>query len=191
MPAGLTSNAVVNRAIQLYGDNQTPVTGNYPSFDSSVAGIAAAALYAGVVQTVGRQFGWDFSHKIDALSTSGNTAPFPWSYEYLYPTFGLEIRQLLPASLTDPNNPLPIDWDVGNVSVSGILTKVIWSNLASASCAYTNMPPEATWDSLFTEEVVRVLASEMAMAVAGKPETSQGLLDSAASFGQINMGRDG
>jgi hypothetical protein len=191
MPTGLTSTIVVNRAIMLFGDDQQLVTGTFPTFDSSTAGIAAATLYAGVVQTVGRESGWDFSRKIAALVATGNTAPFPWSQEYTYPSDGLEIRQIMPASLADANAPLPVSWSIGNTIVGVTVTKVIWCTLANAEAVYTNMPQESTWDSLFTEEVVRLLASEMAMALAGKPETSQGMLQSAGTFGQINMGRDG
>lgn len=188
---GVTSNTVVNRAIQLYGDDQAPVKGQAPTFDNSAAGVAAAALYAGVVQTVGRKFGWDFSRNTVQLALTGNTPPPQWDFEYVYPTNGVEIRQLMPAAIADKNDPLPIRWTVGNDIVNNVATKVIFSNLANALATYSNQPPEALWDAGFTEAVVRLLASEMAMAIAGRPDTSQNLLTSGQMFEGELESRDG
>ncbi|MBB3453888.1 hypothetical protein FHT86_002144 [Rhizobium sp. BK313] len=185
-----SSTDIVNQAIQLIGNNQTPVTGTAPNFDNSPSGKAAAALYAPCVQTVGRQFGWDFARNTVALALSGNPAPFPWAFEYVYPANGVQIWQLLPPSLDDPNNPLPITWVVANAVVSGAQKRVIHTDLASASAVYNNNPSENSWDALFREAVVRLLASEMAMALAGRPETSQGLLESGGAFESAGEGRD-
>lgn len=186
----LTSNSVANRAIQLIGDNQPAVTGEAPTFDNSVAGKALAVLYAGAVQTVGRQWGFDFSRAVATLALSGNPAPFPWALEYVYPSMGVQVRQLLPPALADPNDPLPINWSVGNTLVAGVNTKVIWTNEADASAYYSNQPGEATWDPLFTEDVVRLLASELAMAIAAKPDTARDAFEQGAGFEQISQARD-
>lgn len=185
----VTSNDIVNQAIQFIGDDQPPVQGQSPTFDSSKAGTALQKLYAPCVATVARQFGWDFARNSVALTVSGNVAPFPWAQEYLYPGNGVEIWQLMPAALTDANNPLPINWSVGNAQVGGNQTKVIWSNLAAARAFYNNNPSENLWDSGFREAVVRLLASELAMALAGKPDTMQNLLESAGQFETIGEHR--
>lgn len=182
VPPNVTQLDIVNQAILYLGNNQAAVTGSYPNFDNSPAGVAAKNLYGPCVQTVMRQYGWDFGRANDTLTASGNTAPFPWSHEYLYPDDGIEIRQVLPASLTDTNNPTPILWTVGNVDVAAVPTKVIWTNEASAKVVYSNFPPPSTWDAGFREAVVRLLASEMAMAVSGKPDTSEKLTESAGAF---------
>ena len=180
--AGPTSNDVANQALQYYGGDQPSVTGLAPTFDDSTAGKALQKLYVPCVQTVGRKFGWDFARNQAALAPSGNAAPPPWAFEYLYPA-AVEIWQLLPPGQpTDPNNPLPQRWSVGNVQVEGVQTKVIWSNLASALANYNNNPSEALWDAGFREAVVRLLASELAIALAGKPETSQQLQETFRAF---------
>lgn len=184
-----TSTDIVNQAIMLFGDNQPLVTGVAPSFDSSPAGKAAAQLYVPCVQTVGRQFGWDFARRTFTLVLSGNTAPFPWTVEYAYPPNGVEVWQLLPPSTTDANNPLPVNWVVANTLVSSVQTKVIQTNLASALAVYNNNPNENMWDPLFREAVVRLLASEMAMAISGRPDSMQALLESGAAFESIGEGR--
>lgn len=182
---------IVNRATQFIGgyNNQGPVTGSPPNFDGSPIGLAAGTLYAGVVQTVGRQFGYDFSRNTAALVLSGNAAPFPWAFEYLYPTNGIQVRTLLPASLADPFDPVPINFDVANVSVGAAPTKVIHSNEPSAAATFTNQPPETLWDALFTEQVVRLLAEELALAIPGRPDTSRDLLTEAQAFGALGEQR--
>ncbi len=185
-----TSNSVANQAIQMMGDGQQPVTGNAPTFDSSPAGIALSYLYTPAVQTVARQFGWDFQRNVVSLTTTGNTAPFPWSYEYTYPSNGIEVLQITPPSVTDLNNPLPVNWVVGNTMVTGVPTKVIWTNMASASAVISNQPGEALWDPLFRESVARLLASELAAALSGRPDTSRDNLEQASAFMHTGMTRD-
>ena len=180
---------IVNQAIQLIGDDQPPVTGVYPTFDHSPAGVAAASLYGPCVATVGRQFGWDFERSIVALAASGNVPPLGWTYEYVYPPMGVEVWQLMPPEISDANNPLPQNWSVGNTQVNGAPTKVIWSNLQGAMATYANQPGPGVWDPLFQEAVVRLLASEMAVAVAGKPDTARDLLEQSGGFGQAGAQR--
>lgn len=177
----LTSNDVANEAIQYLGDNQSPVTGFAPTFDNSPAGVALQYVYEGVVQFVARQFGWDFGRAIVALTLSGNVAPVGWTYEYLYPSNGVELWQLLPPTLVDPNNPLPVNWSVGNTEVNAVQTKVIWTNLLNAVATYHNNPTEATWDPGFHQAVVRLLSSVLASAIGGKPDLTQLLLESSAA----------
>ncbi len=186
----VTSNDIANEAIVLIGDDQPFVQGVAPTFDNSAAGKALQKLYAPCVATVQRQFGWDASRNAVALTLTGNTPPMPgWAVEYAYPSNGIEVWQLMPQTLTDPNNPLPVNWDVGNNQVGGNQTKVIWTNLANAQAIYNNNPTEAVWDALFREAVVRLLASELAIALAGKPDTAQGLLESGAAFGNLGEQR--
>jgi hypothetical protein len=186
----ITSNDIANQAIQLIGDNQPLVTGQAPSFDSSTAGIALSKLYVPCVQTVARQFAWDMARNTIALTLSGNTPPFPWTFEYLYPTNGIEVWQVHPNNLGDVNNPLPLNWSIANAVVGGQQQRVVWSNLASAYATYNNNPNENTWDSLFREAVVRLLASELSMAVAGKPDAAQSYLESGGAFETIGEARE-
>lgn len=185
-----TATDIVNQAIQLIGDNQPPVTGNAPNFDSSPAGQAAAILYAPAVQTVGRRFGWDFARNLVALARSGNPANVLWPFEYLYPDNGVQVWQLVPSEIADPNNPLPVNWSVANAIVNDVQKKVIQTDLPNAFAVYNNSPNENTWDPLFREAVVRHLASELAMALAGRPDTAQASLETSNAFEAIGEGRD-
>lgn len=187
----VTSTDIVNQAIMLIGDNQQLITGSAPFFDDSAAGIAASQLYTPCIQTVGRQFGWDFSRNTVSLILSGNIAPLPWLYEYLYPSNGVEIRQLIPSAIIDQYNPLPLTWSVANNVVSGVPTRVIQTNSIAPLAVYSNQPGENTWDSLFREAVVRLLASEMAVAINGRPDTARDMYSSSAQMEQIGESREG
>ena len=185
----VTSNDVANQAIQIIGGNQPAVTGQNPTWDNSTVGKALQKLYTPAVQTVGRQFGWDFSRNLVTLTLSGNPANLLWSYEYLYPTNGVQVWQLIPGTITDANDPLPTNWLTGNTLVSSVQTKVIWSNFANAMAYYANSPTEATWDPLFREAMVRLLASELAMDIAGKPDVAEAMLQAGGAFESLGQTR--
>lgn len=191
-----TAVDIVNQAINLIGDDQPPVTGVYPTFDSSTAGKAAAQLYGLCVRSVGRQFGWDFARNQVTLTLTPNAAPLGYSFEYAYPMFGgqvaVQIWQLLPdvtAPNFDLNNPIPVNWTVGNAVVNGTQSKVIWSSVANARAVCNNNPNENTWDPLFQQAMVRLLASAMAMAIAGKPDVAESMLNSGSAFESLGETR--
>jgi hypothetical protein len=184
-----TATDIINQAVWIIGDDVSPVTGVYPTFDGSKAGQAAAILYGLTVRAVARQFGWDFGRNVVNLALSGNTAPLGFSFEYVYPGNGVEIWQLMPQTISDPNNPILVDWTVGNTLVGSVQTKVIWSNQQNAVAIYHNNPTENTWDPLFQQAVVRLLASAMAMALKGKPDVAAAMLDSGSAFESLGESR--
>lgn len=191
----VTSTDIVNQTINIIGDDMPPVTGVAPNFDTSTAGKAAAQLYTLCVQAVGRQFGWDFARNQVTLTPSGNAAPFPMGYsgEYLYPSNGVQVWQLyddLSAVGVDLNNPAPLNWTVGNTLVSSVQKKVIWTSIIAPRALYNNSPIESTWDPLFQMAVVRLLASAMAMAIAGKPDVAESMLSSGAAFESLGESRE-
>ena len=56
------------------------------------------------------------------LALSGNPAPLGFAFEYVYPTIAgltaVEIWQVAPTfPIADPNNPIPVNWTVGNTLV--------------------------------------------------------------------------
>lgn len=189
MIPSLTSMAVANQAIQLIGNDQPLVSAGAPNFDSSPLGVSLQQVYAPTVATVMREFGWDLARNTQPLVLTGNPAPFPWAYEYTYPENCLQALQVMPPSTVDPNNPLPVNWSIGNDVVGGNQIKVIFANLAGAQLVYNNGPIESTWDPLFTEAVVRLLASKLAMGVAGRADTSTQLLQSSGQMTQIGFER--
>jgi hypothetical protein len=187
------SNAVANQAIALVGDNVPPVVGQAPNFDNgaTAAGAALSRLYTACYQTVAKEHGWDFVRNVFTLALTGNPAPLGWAYEYAYPSAAIEIMQITPPTVADPNNPLPQNWDIGNTLVTGVQAKVIWSSLANAQAVVNNAPDEATWDVGVREAMVRLLASELAMALFGRPDTEASYLQSGGAFETIAESRPG
>ena len=196
----ITSNDIVNEAIQIIGNNQPYVTGTFPNFDTSPSGKAAAKTYQSVCSSVMRQTEWDFLRSTAILNarTSG-TIPAPWRCEYDYPVdqFGNpvpQIWQILPYNVPTDDinmNPISYNWVVGYSSDSPP-AKVIWTNLRNAQVVYTRNPVgfETYWDALFRQAVVRMLASELAMAVSARPDTSRDAYETGGQFIQAGANRD-
>lgn len=184
---------LVNTALRQAASRDPPITGAPPSFDDTTAGIAARYLYPEAVNTVARQFSWDFARNMVTLAASGNVGPFPMGFtlEYLYPSNGIEVWQLQPATIGDPHNPVPVNFAIGNAIVSEVQKKVIWTDLASARAIYNNNPLPELWDAAFAEAVVRYMASGFVMALGGRPETSGTLLQQASGMTESAKSRDG
>lgn len=188
----ITSNTIANQAIQLMGDNKPPtVVGEWPNFDDSTAGVALNLLYGACMATVQRQAMWDASRNQVALVATGNVGPFPppFTFEFGYPTNGIQVWQLAQTVEADPNDPQPYNYLVGNTLVSGAQKKVIWAEFASMVAIYNNNPTEAVMDPLFLEALRRLLASELSIALAGKPDTAQMLINSGSAFEGIGENR--
>jgi hypothetical protein len=165
-----TSQDVANEALSLIGYDGFPISGPAPNFDGSAPGQIAQRTYPYAVAAVGRLNAWSFPRTSAALVVTGNVAPFPWSYEYGFPANCIDVWQLSPTSLVDPNTPLPITWARGISIVSAVQVSVLWSNLSPARAIFNGNPLESTWDPLFRETVVRYLAAEFAVAGLGKPD---------------------
>ena len=185
----LTPLAIVQRAyteimqapIQLSGTVAT-------NFGGSPQGTYAATLYQGALQLLLRQQDPEFARRVIALSLSGGSAPAQWTYEYVYPTDCVRIRQVFPATW-DANDPQPVYWEEGyNSSLAQV---VIWSDTVSAQMTYTtNAVSEGEFDDGFTEVLVRYLASQFAMPVAGRPDFSRESLETSGRLATSTVARD-
>lgn len=184
-----TSNDIANEALVDAGWNKVFVSGYAPTFDNSTVGLILQRIYQPCVAAVLRSYPWECAKQIGlALTLSGNTAPPPFSYEYLYPVNCVQFLQLMPPSLTDSNDPLPQSWAVGNSQVASVMTKVIWTFIAGAYGTYTIPPIEAIWDAGLREAVVKRLARDLAFALA-KPETAMAMSEEAMQEASTAMAR--
>jgi hypothetical protein len=174
-----TSQDIANEALVDVGWNKVAVTGFAPTFDNSTVGLILQRIYEPCAAAVLRQYPWECGKQIGlALTLSGNVAPLPFSYEYLYPPPCVQFLQLMPSAIADPNDPLPQFWNVGNSQVASVMTKVIWTNVQNARGAYTIYPTEAIWDAGLREAVVKRLGRDLAFALS-KPETAAVLSEEA------------
>lgn len=181
MPVGLTSQQVVNEALQQIA-SQARITA---LTDGTGPANAANVIYVPTVQLMLRELDPDFARFTAALAPSGAATPVPpWAFEYVYPADMVRLRQVRPPQnlITDPNDPQPIR---ANVAFDGANGKVILTNQASALAVYTTSAvTELQWDSVFTDAVVRRLANPLAMALAGRPDFAKTILEQSAMMAQ-------
>ncbi|MEO6779420.1 MAG: hypothetical protein ABI196_00610 [Bradyrhizobium sp.] len=193
----MTASAdIVNRALQQIAAQAT-VSGGNPTFDGSAAGNAAGILYMPVVKTLLRSQDWEFARR----EWIGTTVPLslppvinPWSFVYDYPADCERLLQVWPAN-PSAFDPQPVRWSVAEIVVTvGLGTapaKGILTNQAAAALTYTsNSVIENGWDSIFAESVVRLLASELAMALGGRPDFSEKMLATAGQLASSGPGKD-
>ena len=186
----MTSNDIVNQALQMCGDNIPPVSGER-TFDDSTAGKALQKLYTPYV------------HRPSPSNSAGT----------LRATTSARAERESSASRLDLRISLSFDGGRGAASatrdhrrskrsvahqlVGRQFTRFHRSdqghlvNQQNALAVVNNAPTEATWDPLFREAVARLLASELADALAGKPDTAERFLQSAAAFESLGEGRPG
>ena len=180
------SVAVVNMALQQIASQSQIIA----LTDTTPEGIAASLLYAQCVQLCLREMSPEFARKQAALVLNGLAAPAPWAFDYTYPSDCVGIRQVMPAS-SNANDPQPVRWFVHPVIVMGSSVNAIATNQIGALLVYTtNAVVEPQWDNIFTESVVRMLASELAMPIGGRPDFAKQKLTEVQPLMQSNYGKD-
>src|SRR5579863_3833225 len=122
---------VVNLALERIG---------YPKrigsiYEGSLAAREALTIYAETRDQLLRLINPDFARKTEALALSGQAAPVPWLYSYVYPVDCIKIRDLIIANF-DPLNPYPSRFTVATDTVAG---KVILSAYPFQTIVYTSM----------------------------------------------------
>lgn len=184
-----TAASIVNQALAQIGARDS-ITGTNPDFDGSPAGVAAGILYTPAINLLLRQEDYEFSRQQVPLISASISPNYPWSYAYLYPSDCVKIRSVVPVSW-DKNNPQPIRLSVETAIISSVETKIILTDVPSAILCYTSSNvTENEFDSIFQETLVRYLASELAMALAGRPDFSEHKLMESGNLVQIGAGRD-
>lgn len=190
----MSAAGIVNRAIQEIA-GQATVIGTVGAFTGpdgtqSTYSEAANILYTAAVNFMLRSQDWEFAFTQLPLVASGGAPAYPWTAEYLYPDDCQRLRQVYPATWT-PTDPQPVRWTFSNAIVATVERRVILCTVAGALAAYTTSAvTEDMWDPIFAEGVVRLLASEFAMAVAGRPDYAAKMLEWSGSIAGDGAGRD-
>lgn len=137
-------------------------------FEGSDQAKAALDIYGQTRDELLRLEDYDFSEKISAAVLSGNNAPAPWLYQYIYPTDCVRIRDMYgSAYLADTNDPLPNLYSRAIDIVNGTQTDVVNANISPATLVYTEQVTNPQlWDSGFTEALIASLARRLAMLLA-------------------------
>lgn len=182
-----TAADLVNRALLEIGA-QAQVTGVNPTFDATPYGNAAGILYSPAVNFLLRQQDWEFALVKAPLVLVGNSYPFAFSY--VYPVDCQRIRQIYPTTW-DLDDPQPITWSFDAQVLSGVETRLILTDVENAIIAYTtNELIEDQFDPVFQEALVRLLASEDAMGLAGRPDFAAKMLEWSGGIAADGGGKD-
>jgi hypothetical protein len=179
MAGPFSSAEVVNTALELIASQSFITALN----DGTPAAIAASVIYQPVVQLMMREIEPDFSRYTAALAIAVSPSQVPpWTYEYLYPSDCVRLRQVRPLAGTyDTNNPLPVRANVAFDIISSVNQKVILTNQINALAVYTSYTvPESLWDAVFADAVSRRLADPLAMALSGRPDFADKILEESA-----------
>lgn len=180
---GFTSWTIANSALEQIA-SQTRINS---LTDGSPAANAAQVVYAPTVQILLRELDPDFARFTAPLVLSDAVTPVPpWAFEYDYPCDCVRLRQVRPASgAYDINDPQPIRANVAFDMIARVPTKVILTNQINALAVYTSSTvSEAQWDSVFADAVVRRLANPLAMALSGRPDFAEKILQQSAMMAQ-------
>lgn len=159
-----------------------------PAGDSLAAANACSILYQPIYLAILRQYEWDFARLTISLTPVAVDAPSdPWPYAYYYPADCIQLRQVLPASLSDANDPYPVRHAISSGEGLG---KLILTTISPANAVYTSDIADPTlWDWAFAEAMVRALASALALTLAGRPDFSREKMSEAAQFESIAESR--
>lgn len=184
-----TAADIVNQALQDIGAQAT-VSGNNPAFDGSAMGNYAGILYTPAMLFLLRQQDWEFAFNQEPLVLTGSAAPTPWSFEYVFPDDCVKVRSIYPPAW-DANDPQAVRWSFKAGIVSGVEKRLILCNVQNAALAYTTSTvTENMFTNDFREAFVRLLASELAMAAAGRPDFATKLLEWSGGIASEGPGRD-
>lgn len=191
-----TPLSVVNQALLQIGGGDVPQISSADwalgLSSPNAATIAMYTLYSPAMQAALREIRPAFAQKYAALSTSGNTPPGGWGFEYLLPSDSLAFLTVKPSGAASLD-PKPQRIREGTVAVGGVQTTVIWANQAGAVGVYISgivlgvLPGDTSFqgDALFQEAVVRFLKSSGAEALAGRFDLAKEALGQHFEMAQI------
>lgn len=180
MPAVVSDVQVVNAALEQIAA-QSRITS---LTDGSPEANAASVVYVPTVQLMLRELDPDFARTTASLVLSAGTPPPPWAFQYAYPDDCIRVRNVRPptsgtGALDDPFDPIPIKSNIA--FQSGV--KIIMTNQANALAVYTTSSVvESDWDAVFADTLIRRLANPLAMALSGRPDFANTILQQAAAM---------
>lgn len=179
----MTTNVdLVNRSLAEIGTRSqiTSMT------DGSQEALYANLLYNGLRDFLLREGDYEFA-STPIQPTAIATPSAPWLYAYAYPADCVRVKQLIPTgyNLLDP---IPVEFNIANSGgIHAVLTKT-----QLAFMVYTaNSIIETFWDSMFTEAMVRMLASALSFALENRIEASREKLQEAINFAGMASLKDG
>lgn len=190
MTIGTTAASIVNQSLQQIGAQAQYVSGAIGTWSVTTAGQAAATLYQPTVNLLLREMDPEFARTVATLAASAATPAFPFTNAYTYPTDCQRIRQVWPSTY-NTLDPQPSLWSEQDAIVAAVHTRVIFTSFGSAMLTYTTSNvTEDEFDPIYQEVLVRLLASELVIAIGGRPDLSKEKLGESGEIARSGMDRD-
>jgi len=124
-----------------------------------------------------RDFDWNFSRRIVALSLAAGDAAPNWTYKYSYPGDCLFARAVVPLGLRFPRADQRVPFEVASDGAQ----VVIYSDEPDAVLRYTaRVQNPAFFDAQFVSAVAYLLGSEIAIPLSLKPDIAKNARDGYA-----------
>jgi hypothetical protein len=178
----LNNIVVTNQALAEIGTRSQIIDLNDGSQEANYANL----LYNPLRDFLLREGDYEFASS-PVVPTAIATPSFPWLYAYQYPLDCVRVKQLIPAGF-NILDPQPVEFNIANSAA----TRAIVTKQEVAIMVYTtNGVSEAFWDPMFTEAMVRMLASALAFALENRIELSNEKLQEAVNFAGMASLKDG
>lgn len=125
-----------------------------------------AAGYDIALDTILREFDWNFATKIIQLALIDDTATPGWQYKYQYPPDCIKIRRVFPSENTGELRRQNHYRVIYNKTAKAIVT-----DIATAWIEYTaRVGDTSLYDSLFVDALAWRLAAELSATLTGKEQ---------------------
>lgn len=143
-------------------------------YEGSPAARVALEVYGQARDETLQMGEWPFAMREIVLTTNGQTAPTPWSFEYTYPADCLRIMYISPGPLTggaQNNDPQPVLFRAFNDQRPGTPVRAILCSLATPVLFYVGrVTNPSTWEPEFTKALIANLGQKMSFGLQASAE---------------------
>lgn len=127
------------------------------------------AFFDSCLERVLREIPWNFAERRVTLAQLGD-GPTNWGYRYSYPSDCLMIRRIETPGIRNTRADQRIPFQVGSTATG----REIYCDLSEAEAVYTTKVDDLNqWDSIARSALAYLLAAEIAMPLAVKPDIAQ------------------
>lgn len=137
--------------------------------EQSKEGKLCRIIYPLAVDTVLREFPWNFATRRVSLAQVSGATCTNWEYVYAYPTDCLRIDSIVVEGSRMPTIGYKVQYEVGFDGTQ----KVIFCDSDSVEIIYRSRVEDfQVWDPCAVSALAWYIASELAMPLASKPDVS-------------------
>jgi hypothetical protein len=154
---------ILNQALGRIG-NETPIGYIWEGSKASRRGLE---IYGQTRDVLLREKDWAFARR-QVLASIAGAAPYPWNYEYSWPSDCLRLRNIIPVVAAGlVLDPRPSTFSVFNNGSAKTILAMTTPIILVYSGQITDM---TTWEPSFTEALVEALARRLVVSITGSAD---------------------